>query len=676
MSSQAIIQDIDFNISNTAYLPNIRGVMYSGVGSPNNVVMGANIGAIYVDTAAAQLWFCITASSTSNYSWIPYGSTLTSNIPISSDVQEGQLVGIFGAGSWSLSGNLNTSRISFSGCGSQNAALITGGSDNAGASSIISSTEVFNGSTWSLSGNMNFSRDFTAGLGSTNAAIIAGGYNDQVHVLSSTELFNGSTWTSSANMNVSRLEFSGFGSQNAGVVNSGFNGAFKASLTSETFNGSTWVFSGNINTTRFFPIDSGTLNSGLAVGGQSTAALSLKTSELFNGTVWSFSGNLNISRSAAAGSGSQNSTLVSAGSLNGAALTSSETFNGSTWSFSNNLNISRIQLVGQGAPNAGLVSGGYSDGLQTPFNTSELHNQSIYRVLTYKDYPAASNIGIAINTTNTTLTASLIKGVFPSNIVSPYYNQTSTIPYVVNNNQFFGLSKFNNDTYATVAASITNGQVVSLSVTNTGQIQLNLSTNNSLTNIFCYGMLLNITNTGTGIASGNYPIVGGSSYTGPIIRNASATVTGGEALLIKPMHGKLMYGFQSNISSTTLNGLNALNVTITNNGNMGLTALTQMIKIRDVIQIPYGTTVSTGSLSNYGSYQIQLLSTTGSVLTATVYQIRPLTLAENNVSNVSIMSQIVHNPICLDDSDVLLGLNSRMNLVGNPGYDDSAAGAV
>ena len=100
-------------------------------------------------------------------------------------------------------------------------------------------------------------------------------------------------------------------------------------------------------------------------------------------------------------------------------------------------------------------------------------------------------------------------------------------------------------------------------------------------------MLLNVTNTGTGFASGIYPIINGS-YTSFTIKNTATTVTGGEALLITPQHGRVMYGFTSNVTSTTLNGINALNITLTNNGNCGLTAMQQFVRIGDIISIPYG----------------------------------------------------------------------------------------
>ena len=656
MSSEQIVQDLDF--VSTATVPNVRGVIYSGVGSPNNVVSGANAGAIYVDIAGNQIWFCLTANTLSNYAWVPYGSVYTSSITVDDPTQEGQLVGIFGAGAWSLSGNMIQSRSFAAAGGSQNAAYMSGGT--AALAQITS--ELFNGSTWTASGNMTSSRNEFVGCGSQNAGVVAG--NGTVGALNTSELFNGSTWTASGNLTQSRSLSAGSGSQNASFVAGSSTGAAN---TSELFNGSTWTASGNLTQSRNQLIGCGSQNSGLIAGGGVSPE---NTSELFNGSTWTASGNLTQSRVNSISAGSQNASLVAGSSVAG--KNTSELFNGSIWSLSGNLNVSRQDSAGTGAQNAGLIAG---NGVGVA-NTTELHNQTTYRTLTYKDYPAAASVGIAVNVSSTANTASLIQGIFPSNIVSPYYQQSSLSSAIVYNNQFFGLTKFNNDTYPAVASSITNGQVGALSVTNTGNLQLTIATGNSLTNSWCYGMLLNISNTGTGIASGNYPIVGGTSYTNPIIKYTGTAPSGGENLLITPLHGKLMYGFTSNITTTTLNGLNALNITLTNNGNMSITAMSQMVRIGDIIQLPYGTTPATGSLWNYGSYQIQLLSTAGSVMTATVYQVRPLSLAENNVSNVSIMSQIVHNAVCLDDDSILLGLNSRMNVTGNPGYSDGANGPV
>jgi len=502
MSSEQIVQDIDF--VSTATVPNVRGVIYSGVGSPNNVVSGANTGAIYVDIAGNQIWFCLTANTLSNYAWVPYGSVYTSSITVDNAVQEGQLVGIFGAGAWSLSGNLNVSRSAPANAGSQNAAVVSGGLN--ASSNAVSSTELFNGSSWVASGNLNVSRDGHTSSGSQNAGLVAGGKNVASN-FSSTELFNGSTWTTSGNMSFSRSFFAGSGSQNAGLVFGGLPAGISGN-SSEIFNGATWALSGNLNATRNSFGGAGSQNAGLASGGSNAGGSTILTNELFNGSTWIFTGNLNVSRNQQASAGSQNAGLVNGGTdTNGNAVSSTELFNGSTWTFSGNSNVSRIIPSGCGSQGAGLVSGG-QNAAAAIFLTTELHNQTTYRTLTYKDYPAAASVGIAVNVSATANTASLIQGIFPSNVVSPYYQQSSLSSAIVYNNQFFGLTKFNNDAYPAVASSITNGQVGALSVTNTGNLQLTIATGNSLTNSWCYGMLLNISNTGTGIASGNYPIVG------------------------------------------------------------------------------------------------------------------------------------------------------------------------
>lgn len=666
MSTEPLAQDLDFKT--TAAIPNIRGVLYSGVGSPNTIIIGANIGALYIDQAANQLWFCINAGTTANFSWIPYGCLYNSTITIDSDVQQGHLVGIFGPGAWSTSGNLNVSRYFAASAGVQNSTWISGGLNSANGN--ISSAEIFNGTTWSATGNLIVSRNSTSGLGALNAGIISGGLNAAASQVSSTEVFNGSIWAASGNLNISRYFHVSAGSQNAGLVTSGVNA--DALSATELFNGTSWTTSANLSISREQGAGGGSQSAAWVAGG--TASANLTSSEIFNGATWLFAANTNISRYNIAGAGTQNAGSISGGVVVATALNATEIFNGTSWIYSANLNTSRYGASSAGATKAGVSAGG-RDSSSIQLASTELHNQTIYRILNYRDYPSASNVGIAVNVTNSAITASLISGVLPSNLVSPYYQQSAVSTAIVYNNQFFGLTKFNNDTYPTLGTSLTAGNVISLSVTGANQLQLSLTTtNNSLQNNFFNGMLLSITNSGTGITSGNYPVVGGS-FSSPVIRNVSATVTGGESLTITPLHGKMMSGFSSNISSTTLNGLNALNITLVNS-NLSLTKKQNYIKVGDIIRIPYGVTTTDGSFYNYGSYQIQLLSNAGSVLTATAYQIRPLTLNETSVQNVVIVSQLIHSAVCLDDDAILLGLNSRMNPIGNPGWDDSAGGVV
>ena len=482
---QSIVKDIDF--VSAAPLLNIRGAIYSGVGSPNGIVIGANPGAIYVDQAASQLWFCINAGTAANYSWIPYGSLYNTVIPIATDVQEGHLVGIFGPGVWSLSGNLNVTHVLGAGFGAQNSILVAGGTNDAG-SIAITTTELFNGSSWSSTGNLNISRRAHEGTGSLNAGLVTGGQlGGTANSLSSIELFNGSVWTSGANnMTQSRSFHVISGSQSATLANGGIG--IVVLTTTELFNGSSWSSggsAGNLNTAREQHFGGGTQQASL-IGGGFNGSFQFNTSELFNGTSWIFSSNMALTRVLAGGSGSQNSALVSGGTITigGNGISSSELFNGTTWSFSTNLNISRKEHVGSGLQNLGIATGGIN-GAGNPILSTEIHSQSTYRVLTYRDYPSASNIGIAVNVSNSSLSASLIQGVLPSNIITPYYQQSSLSASVVYNNQFFGLTKFNNDTYQSIASSITNSQVGGMAIVSTGNMQITLSTNNnSLTNIF------------------------------------------------------------------------------------------------------------------------------------------------------------------------------------------------
>lgn len=304
-------------------------------------------------------------------------------------ISVGTPVGIYGAAAWSLSGNLNTSRWATSGAGSQNATLIVGGENSSNAIQIT--TEIFNGSAWTYTGNLNTTREYVACFGSQNAGVAAGGHVG-ANALSSTELFNGSAWSLSGNMIVSKYSAASAGSQNAGLVTGGFTSARLSST--ELFNGSTWSSFGNMmNTAKIYFAGMGTPNSTLVSGGEAAGPATLNMTELFNGSAWSLSGLLNVAREQISGSGSVNAGLVSGGYNGTTGLTTSELFNGSSWSFSRNTNVSRYLYAAAGSQNAGLISGG-NDDASIVLNTTELHNQTLYRPVNYQNYRSAKNIGI------------------------------------------------------------------------------------------------------------------------------------------------------------------------------------------------------------------------------------------------------------------------------------------
>src|ERR1035437_4349770 len=102
MAQQAILQVSDFKSGSTVH--NIQGVLYRGEGSPLGQRISTQLGALYVDILSGGLW--IANSISVNTGWEPFYNQATA-ITVSSDVQEGDLIGIYGAGSWAASGALD-----------------------------------------------------------------------------------------------------------------------------------------------------------------------------------------------------------------------------------------------------------------------------------------------------------------------------------------------------------------------------------------------------------------------------------------------------------------------------------------------------------------------------------------------------------------------------------------
>lgn len=671
--SQNRIQNQDFK--STASAVHFKSTIYTGTGSPNLVVTSPNVlpGCIYIDQMSSQLWYA-TTSTPSTYQWLPLGSIITNNIAIDPRVQEGDLVGIFGSGAWTAtSANLNISRFQHAAAGSLNATIVSAGQNGTTA---LSSSELYNGSTWALEGNLSTSRQAHSGSGSLNASFVSGGASSSfAGTISSTELFNGTSWSTSGNMNISRYGHGAAGTQGAGIVSGGTIVSGSTLSSTELFNGSVWNTNGNMNATRFLLANAGSQNATIAVAGDTNSSGGTSTSvvEIFNGSTWVYTGNLIISRETHFSAGSQNATLISGGRNSGGltnAFTNTELFNGSSWILSSgNMNVSRMFVAGSGVQSGALAIAGSSNGSVALIN-AEFHSQNTYRKLTYSDYPASANIGLAINTTNTSLTASVLTGLLPSNFVPSSFRQDSVTPTLIYNNLFFGISKFNNEYESYLLDGSYSCTNVSFAVT--GQVILNMQ--NTL-NWFFPGMLLSVTSgTPASIPSGIYPVVGGTAQN-PIIRNSGNTFSGNISLSVFPTYGHRIGGLQVNTATTTYNNLPAINITVTiPNTTMTSGQFARLFQIGGVVQIPFGTNTATGSMWSYGAYPIQLISSAGNVLT--VYQTRQTFLAENNISNVTVLQGVVINSTCLNDDDILLGLNSRMGLINNPNWDDSATGVV
>ncbi len=331
--------------------------------------------------------------------WFDGSSGVVVPTTAATTITTGDLIGIYGAGTWSASGSLIVAHNNGASAGSQNSALIVGGGDGAGTTA--SSTELFNGSTWSTSGDAGVLRASGAGAGSQNAAVAAAGVVSTPSA--NTELFNGSIWATSGSLNVARRYVEGAGSQNATVIVSGQNAAGNNISSTELFNGSTWSTSGDSSLSRYYASAIGSQNAGLITGGFQSAPVT-KT-ELFNGSTWSTAGDLLVSRYNSACAGSQNSGLVMGGIRSAASMSSAELFNGSAWYTSGNLIVARYEAAGSGSQNTGLVTAGEDSGHLV---STELHNQTLYRKLTYNNFREAKNIGIATDIVGTSLNVKIV----------------------------------------------------------------------------------------------------------------------------------------------------------------------------------------------------------------------------------------------------------------------------
>ncbi len=381
--------------------------------NPGSELEGATTATAYAIGSSGTIPLQVKATGASNTGWNDeqdislYGVSITTSTPIFSvgatvtsqlvtlSITTGTLVGLYGAGAWATSaGTLSQTKEGMAGFGSQNATLVAGGDDD--SSTYFNTTELFNGSTWVTSGNISTSKTSPGGGGSQNAGWAAGGITS-VTAVSNTELFNGVTWTASGNLTQSKGT-TGFGSQNAGIAAGG--SASVVYSTTELFNGATWVASVALSQSRAGHAGIGSQNAGLIVGG-TISTPSTSNSFLWNGATWNASGNISQTK-VTTGAGSQNSGLIVAGGTGngGGAGNSSitELFNGTNWIVSGNSSQSKNNPAVSGSQSAGLVAGGGNG----PFNTTELHTQSLYRALTWEALRCASNIGVATNISGNT----------------------------------------------------------------------------------------------------------------------------------------------------------------------------------------------------------------------------------------------------------------------------------
>ncbi len=634
--AQAILREQDFKSG--SFVQNIKGIFYRNEGSPIGMVSSPNMGALYLDNLSGQLWVCVTASSTASTSWKPFNAQISSSIRIDTDVQEGDLIGIFGAGTWAISGSTTYTHEGNSCAGSVNATLLAGGR----ATATVSYAELFNGSTWSTSGTLAVTRYYLAGAGAQNAGLVAGGAVADVGI-SSTELFNGSSWSSSGNLaGATRWHLPGLGTQTAAAACGGLLGG-TVTGSQELFNGATWSAGPSLLVAKRGMAAAGAQNASFIAGGFTSVRVS--STDLFNGSAWSTSAILSSNRLSPASAGTQNSGFIIGGNNDAsAATTTCQLFNGSVWLTSGSSSATRSTTGASGSQSSGLVSNG-SDGAMA--RSTELHTQSIYRKLKFSTIQSAQNIGMAYNTTTTSLTASIIRGDLPSNY----------LPYRTH----FGISRFNNDFTSVFTQSITP-TVNSIAVSVANQATFNLST--TLTNSFWNGAILL---TSAGFA---YPIIGGTSIA-PIVRWENCSNSASPGITVSPVSGHRISNLQA--PAITLSA-GSLSLSLTSNMSLTAGSFARWVKVGDTLLIPYSATSGTsGSLINYGTYMINSVSG----FTVSVTAQNTLSATESlTIGGIQILQHAVNNKTCLDIADVKLGYNGKMH---NPYFafmDDSSNGRM
>lgn len=635
--SQQILRNEDFK---TAFgVHQIQNLLLRGEGSPLLKNLTCTPGGIYLDMLSGSLWLKVTGAT----DWKPFHSQLVNSIVIEPSVQEGDFVGIYGAGSWSASGNLTAQRHEFSGTGSQNAAMCCNGSLGA---PIHSTTDLFNGTIWTASGNTTISKRRHGVFGAYNSGVSMGGFSTAN--FSTTELFNGATWVNPpANLNAAKSENVGIGSQNAGLSVCGFAAACLSSV--EYFNGVAWFAGANnmsISVSQYFG-GAGSQNAALRFGGAGGGvfAAEVSSTEAYNGSVWLISGNLSASKTTLSGGGSQNAAFCVGGNTGittNIGVSTTELFNGVSWSLSGSLSTTRETSATAGTQGAGITAAG--DNGASILQSTETHAQSTYRRLNYANLTCASNMGIAINVSNTSLSATLCFGDVPN----------TRIP----SRNFFGFNRYdqeNTNVYLEASRSI-----VSITASGASSVYAIVPSNTDV----CNGMLLEVTSNVNPANNGLFPIIGFSGGSQVTIKNPSGVTTGGS-------------GFARLVSSNRLSGLVATSITKSGSvmtlnfasaGGLSATQFQRLVQVGGAIYIPYSATTGTsGSSLNYGTY---VITGVGSLnVSFTAQNSIAATEASLPATNIEYFSQCFFKGTT-GPGDWTYGFNNRTRLLTNA-YTDA-----
>ena len=219
---------------------------------------------------------------------------------------------------YSVGTNYPTTNYAGQGAGTLTAGLIAGG--NQTGASYKNESYTYDGSSWTSAPNLNKARNGCAtSIGTQTAALIHGGY-DEANPLSGraeTEEFNGTSWSEQNDLSTGRAHGGSGGTQTAGIyfcgetTNSGtFN--TRCPNTTEEYDGSSWSGGGTVpgNFTRLN--GSGLQTACFRIGGASPSVVS--TTDYYNGSSWASAAALGSAQNwASSGGTSGNDSIIGGG---------------------------------------------------------------------------------------------------------------------------------------------------------------------------------------------------------------------------------------------------------------------------------------------------------------------------------------------------------------------------
>ena len=219
---------------------------------------------------------------------------------------------------YSVGTNYPTTNYAGQGAGTLTAGLIAGG--NQTGSTYKNESYTYDGSSWTSAPNLNKARNGCASsIGTQTAALIHGGYDNASPLAgrAETEEFNGTSWSEQNDLSTGRAHGGSGGTQTAGIyfcgetTNSGtFN--TRCPNTTEEYNGTSWSGGGTVpgNFTRLN--GSGLQTACFRIGGASPTVVS--TTDYYNGSSWASAASLGSAQNwASSGGTGANDSIIGGG---------------------------------------------------------------------------------------------------------------------------------------------------------------------------------------------------------------------------------------------------------------------------------------------------------------------------------------------------------------------------